>query len=372
MRRQVVQPGNDMQRTLRNYIDRLDENGELLEYKKKVNWKYDIGRITRELFLKEKFPKTLLFTNVSGYPGFRVLTNGLAGTSKLSLVLEEDPDSSLEALVSTFKKRFSAGYDPQTIPQTSVNQITLKGAEANMEKLPVPWWSPLDAGRYVGTWHLNITKDPETGMRNIGIYRMQMIDGKKAFVSFSPRSDFAKHLEKAEQTDQPLEMAVAIGVNDCFIMAGASSINSGKDEYWHAGGLLGGPAKLRRCSSVDLEVPLESEIVLEGHILPHERGVEGPFLDYAGVPKGNPAAAIFELQSITMKQDPIFRGAAVGVKGGEDHLLYSLLAKTGVLDFHGSRIRHHFQCALLTQNLFGLFQLSGRIGRLFNKVQAAR
>ncbi len=234
-----------------------------------------------------------------------------------------------------------------------------------MDKFPVPWWSPLDVGRYVGTWHLNITKDPETGMRNVGIYRMQMINGKRAFVSFSPKSDFAKHLAKAEKIDKPLEMAVAIGVNECFIMAGASAIDSGKDEYWHAGGLLGKPAKLMRCASVDLKVPVESEIILEGHILPHERGAEGPFLDYAGVPKGNPAAAIFELQSITMKHDPIFRGAAIGVKGGEDHQLYIFLAMVGLLDFHGSRVRHNVQNFLLKRRWLRLFQLSGQVGKFF-------
>ncbi len=352
---------------MRLHIDKLEKHGELTRISDLVHWKHEIGRITRKSYSASTSPKAILFENIADYPDTRILTNGLASLSKYALILGVDPDSSLEEMVLTVKKRISAGYDPQTIPRTADKQITLNGAEATMEQLPVPWWSPLDAGRYVGTWHLNVTKDPQMGTRNVGIYRMQMIDGKKAFVSFSPRSDFAKHLEKAEQTDQPLEMAVAIGVNDCFIMAGASSINSGKDEYWHAGGLLGGPAKLRRCSSVDLEVPLESEIVLEGHILPHERGVEGPFLDYAGVPKGNPAAAIFELQSITMKQDPIFRGAAVGVKGGEDHQLYAFLALVGLLDFHGSRARHIIQNFLLKRRWYKMFQMSGRAKYYMNK-----
>src|SRR2546427_13303166 len=85
------------------------------------------------------------------------------------------------------------------------------GREVDLHSLPAPWWNETDGGRYIGTWHVNLTKDPETGERNAGVYRMQVIGANQTTVSVSPKSHLAIQMRKAEQAQRPLEMAVGTG-----------------------------------------------------------------------------------------------------------------------------------------------------------------
>jgi 4-hydroxy-3-polyprenylbenzoate decarboxylase len=227
----------------------------------------------------------------------------------------------------------------------------------------VPWWSEIDAGRYIGTWHLNISRDPETGFRNIGLYRMQIIAPNQTTVSASPKSHLSIQIKKADEKDKALPMAVAIGVDERLVMSAASAPAYGIDEYALAGGLAGKPIELIRCVTQPLEVPADSEIVIEGFIKPGARVQDGPFLDYAGIPSTNPNAHIFEVTALCYRNDFIFRGTAVGRPGAEDHQMYSVLSRLNLADFHGSRIRRSLQSFLLRRRAFKLFQITGRIGK---------
>ena len=250
-----------------------------------------------------------------------------------------------------------------------VKEVIYTEDGVDLLRLPVPWWNRADAGRYVGTWHLNITKDPETGVRNVGIYRMQLLGGRKTAVSVSPRSHLWLHLAKARSKGTSLEMAVAIGVDENIIMAAAAAPPYGTDEYSLAGGLCLEPIERTQCKTLALEVPASSEIVIEGQILPETRVKEGPFLDYSGIPNADPNALVFEVSALMSRREPIFRGAAIGAPGAEDHLLLSLLASAGCLDFHGSRVRQKIQNMLLRKKQFESFQRVGRTGRFIRRAK---
>ena len=101
--------------------------------------------------------------------------------------------------------------------------------------------------------------------------------------------------------------------------------------------------------------------MIEGRLLPGERVAEGPFVDYAGVPTGNPRALVFEASLLGVRKNAIFRGAAIGRTRAEDHLVYALLASAGCLDFHGSRLRHHLQAVCLKAGWYRPFQLLGQV-----------
>lgn len=256
---------------------------------------------------------------------------------------------------------------PVIADNVPVKENILIGDDVNLLRLPVPWWSREDGGRYIGTWHLNVTRDPETGLRNVGIYRMQLLEPQKTAISISPRSHLALHLKKAESKGIPLEMAVAIGVDETLIMAAAAAPPFGVDEYHLAGGLTQKSITLTRCQTVNLEVPASSEIVIEGKIVPKLKIREGPFLDYAGIPRADTNASVFEVSCLMYRDNPIFRGVAIGIPGAEDHMLYSLLASTNSLDFHGSKVRQMFQNALLKRGFFKAFQIMGRLKQVFKK-----
>jgi UbiD family decarboxylase len=351
---------------LRDFIQALDKRGKLTRVREEADWKYEIGAIAR----KARSP--LLFENIKDYPKKRLFVNGLVDYASISLALSiKKEDVRSEDLIEAIRRGFTNPIEPVLAdsPHVMENRIT---QGINLGILPVPYWSEIDAGRYIGTWHLNISRDPETSFRNVGIYRMQIVAPNQTTVSVSPRSHLARQISKAERKDEALPMAVAIGVDEKLIISAAAAPAYGIDEYALAGGLAGKPIQLVRCETQPLEVPADSEIVIEGFIEPGVKVQDGPFLDYAGIPNTNPKAHRFEVTGLFFRNDLIFRGTAVGCPGAEDHQLYSLLSCAEVADFHGSRIRHAVQNFLLRRRAFRLFQLTGRIGEFLRGQKTER
>ena len=343
-------------RHLRHFIQVLEDNGRLVRVREAVHWRFDIGIVTRET----RTP--LLFENVVGYPGQRVFTNGLCDTTTIGLALGLELGTTRTTLVAEAKKRMATPIKPRLVEAAPVLDNIIQARDVNLLRLPVPHWHNCDGGRYLGTWHINVTKDPETGSRNVGVYRMQLLGRKHATVNASPGSHLSQHFARAEKEGRPLPMAVAIGVSETVVMAAAAAYPDGMDEYDLAGGLQQEPVQLISCHTVDLEVPAHSEIVIEGLIQPGVRVQDGPYFDYTGKPNTNPDAFLFEATRLMFRSDPIFRGTSIGVPGAEDHQLFALLAELKLRDFHGSRVKRLVQDLLLKQRLFRTFQLAGKLG----------
>jgi 4-hydroxy-3-polyprenylbenzoate decarboxylase len=341
---------------LRGFIDALAGEGLLRRVTQPVDWNLELGEITRE----NQVP--LLFENIKDYPGQAVFTNGLSSFPAIRLALGFNSGMNRDAIICEARKRIASPIPPVLVDTGPVLENVIPGPEIDFFKFPIPRWSGEDAGRYIGTWHINVTRDLETGTRNLGVYRMQVLGPNQATVSTYPRSHLSLHLAKAEQKGQPLEMAVAIGVSEPVIMAAGSGYPAGLDEYDLAGALQGESIRLIRCGTVNLEVPAASEIVIEGHIKLGVRAQDGPYFDYAGKPTTNPKAYVFEATRLSFRKNPIFRGAAIGRPGAEDQQLFSVLSELDLLDFHGSRLRRKLQAQLIKRGFFRSFQFAGRIG----------
>lgn len=347
-----AEPGRPL--NLRAFIDLLSERGELTRIGDTVDWEIELGEITRG------HQQPLLFENIKGYPGMRVFANGLSNLSSIALALGLEPEKGRKEILIEARRKAAAPVKPVMVSGGPVLENVVEGPEVNLFEFPVPQWSSYDAGRYIGTWHANVTRDPETGRRNLGVYRMQLLGRNQTTVSTSSASHLGRHFAKAERNGQPLEMAVAIGAPEPVVMAAGSGYPSGGDEYELAGGLSGSGVPLVRCKTVNLEVPAEAEIVLEGLIRPGVRVHDGPYFDYAGAPTENPSAYLFDVTCILFRTRPIFRGAAVGHRAAEDQQLFSLLSELKLFDFHDSRPRHRIQSRLIGKRLFRSFQLVGR------------
>jgi len=350
------------QGSLRHFIRLLDDAGLLVRVTQPVHWRFEIGRMTRDV------RKPLLFENIIGHPGQRVFTNGLSDAASLALALGIAPGSSRPAILREVRRRLSPALDPRPIEIPALPGGLVEVCDPDLTSLPIPYWSESDGGRYLGTWHINVSKDPDTGARNVGVYRMQLLDGRHATVNASPGSHLAMHVHKAERHNRPLPLALAIGVPEAVVIAAAAGLPAGKDEYELAGTLLERPLELVRCQGVDLEVPAVSEVVAEGFIHPRIRVRDGPFFDYLGVPNTNPEAFLFEATRLCIRNEPIFRGASVGAPGGEDHQLFSLLAELGLLDFHGSRLRRQVQNTLFRRGMFRALQRVSKAGRVLRRM----
>ncbi len=346
---------------MRAFIALISHEGRLTRISREVDWKYELGEITRE----QRRP--LLFENIKGYPGARIFTNGLSSIDLVGLALGMGAGLKRTEIVRELKKRKAAPIPPMLQVARPVSENSLTGDDVDLFRFPVPHWNRCDRSRYIGTWHVNISKDPETGVRNAGVYRMELLGPKQATVSTSAASHLGIHAAKAERRGQPLEMAVAIGASESLVMAASAAYPYGMDEFELAGGLQRESLLLVKCQTVDLEVPADSEIVLEGVIAPGARVQDGPFFDYAGKPTVNPNALLFDVKRIMFRRDPIFRGMAVGAPGAEDHQLLAVLADVGMWDFHGSRAKQKVQDFCLKRRCFRAFQWAGRIGGIIRR-----
>ena len=340
--------------TLRAFVDILSEHGELKRIRQLVDWKIELGEITRS------HRQPLLFENIKDYPGMRVLTNGLSNASSVAIAFGLLPENGRKRTIAEIRRRVAAPLKPIVVSDGPVMENVIEGTDLNLFDFPIPQWSKYDAGRYIGTWHANVTRDPETGRRNLGVYRMQVLGRTQTTVSTSTKSHLSRHFAKAEKEGRPLEMAVVIGAAEPVVMAAGSGCSLDLDEYDLACSLCGEAIPLVRCGTVNLEVPAESEIVLEGIIQPGARVQDGPYLDYAGEPAANPNAYVFNVTRVMFRNRPILRGAAVGHSAAEDQQLFSILAELDLFDFHGSRTRHWVQTKLIKRQSFRLFQAIGK------------
>ncbi len=340
---------------LREFIQVLSTEGLLRRVDREVDWRFEVGEMART----NQTP--LLFEKIKDYPGQRIFTNGLSSIASIGLALGLRPEIGRKAIVREAARRAAAPIKPRVVDAGPVLENVVQGPQINFLDLPVPHWSKQDGGRYLGTWHINASRDPETGSRNVGVYRMEVLGPNQATLSTSPRSHLGRHVALAEKAGRPLEMAVAIGTSEAVMMAAAAGCPYGFDEYDLAGGLAGEAIQLVKCGTVNLEVPADAEIVIEGLIKPRVRVQDGPYFDYVGTPNTSPEAFLFEATRLMFRNSPIFRGTAVGMPGAEDQQLFSLLAELGLFDFHASTPRRLIQAQLVKRRFFRAFQSVGRV-----------
>ncbi|MDP3015779.1 MAG: UbiD family decarboxylase, partial [Deltaproteobacteria bacterium] len=162
-------------RDLREFIERLRSEGELAEILAEVDWQYEIGGIVRKN-LDLKGP-ALLFKNIKDY-STPLFTCGVSTYARVSLALDIPPHEPLEGIISEFRKRIKKPIKPQKVMIGPCKENIFAGDDVDLLRFPVPLWQTGDGGRYIGTWHGVITKDPETGWTNAGMYRIMIHDEK--------------------------------------------------------------------------------------------------------------------------------------------------------------------------------------------------
>jgi UbiD family decarboxylase len=324
---------------LRGFIEMLSKARHLTCVKERVDWKHGIGRWTRSR------RKPLLFENIKDYPNQRIFTNGLNDALCIAVALGFDPGLPIERVLAQSRKRLRDPIAPKIVGTGPVMENVVPSVALDLLQFPVPQWSQAEGGRYVGTWHLNISKDPETGKRSAGVYRMKVMGQKQATINASKRSELARQVAKAEAKKAELPMAVAIGAPEATVIAASAACPVGMDAFEVAGALQQKPVELMECGQV--EVPAHSEIVIEGFIHPETRVEDGPYPDHNGRLVTNPKAFLFEATRVMHRDDPIFRGRAIGKTGVEEQQLHAFLAELRLLDSQKSRFMQ------MVHSLFG-------------------
>jgi len=350
---------------LRDWTAALERAGELKKIRTPVNPILEIAEIT------DRVSKTggpaLLFQNVEGHPGSQVLINQFGSARRMNLALEVDSFAEVADRIRHFMDVKSpqgfldkvkmlpmlaemGKFFPKTVSTGSCKEV-IKRDHLSVLDFPVLQCWPKDAGRFI-TMPCVITRDPKTGKRNVGMYRMQVYDEHttgmhwqrqkvgaehyrealraaaashqgssspaKAAVDIMARTSGGSVLVEGDRPSGRMEVAVAIGTDPAITFSAIVPAPPDVEEYLIAGFLRQKPVELVKCETVDLEVPATSEIVLEGHVHLDELRSEGPFGDHTGFYSLEDLYPVFHLSCITHRKNPIYATTIVGKPPMED------------------------------------------------------
>jgi len=315
---------------LRAFIEALEAAGELRRVRAEVEPRLEITEITDRV--SKAGGPALLFERVKG-SGLPVLINTFGTEARVNLALQvssvEAPAGELAALLETRppaglwdKLRMVprlvdlAAILPTRVKDGPCKEVVVRDG-ASLDALPILHCWPQDAGRYI-TFPCVFTRDPETGARNCGTYRMQVFDGQTAGMHWHIQKGGAAHFHKHRRGGRPIEVACALGPDPAVAFAACLPLPEGIDEMLVAGFLRKEGVAMVPCETVDLEVPAHSEIVLEGTVDPEELRLEGPFGDHTGFYSLADRYPVFHLRAITHRRDPIYQTTIVGRPPMED------------------------------------------------------
>jgi len=318
-------------RDLNEFISDLEKKGELLHIKEPVSPYLEITEITDRV-CKEHGP-ALLFENVRGY-NIPVLTNAFGSYRRMCLALgvnrleeigeeidhffqAEAPDSLIKKLKLIPKLKRLSNVFPKLVKKAPCQEVVLMDKEVDLGKFPILHCWPKDGGPFI-TLPLVFTKHPITGVRNVGMYRLQVYDKNTTGMHWHPHKGGAQHYRVSERLGKRLEVAVAIGPDPVTTYAATAPLPEDMDEILFSGFIRNEPVEMVRCITIDHEVPAHSQIILEGYVEPYERRLEGPFGDHTGYYSLPDEYPVFHVTCITHRKDLIYPATIVGRPPMED------------------------------------------------------
>ncbi len=271
---------------MREWISLLEKAGELRRVTAEVNWDREIGAVARRV-LEKKGP-ALLFENIKGYGSgrcTRLFVSGLGARSRLALALGFPREVANRELVQHVMKKNRETIAPVVVATGPVKECIIRGDAIDQTEFPVPKWHHLEGGRYIHTFSGIVTRDPDTRVMNVGIYR-GMIGRKDTapFLLIKGGQHWGAHFVKWAARKEPMPVACVIGWDPIMPFLAGSPVAPGVCEWDVMGAYRSEPAQLVRCETVDLEVPASAEIVIEGTISddPATYETEGPFGEFTG------------------------------------------------------------------------------------------
>ncbi len=298
---------------LRDWLQKAEAIGKL-EKLDGADWSLEIGAATA-MNLQEKDCPALLFDDIKDYPkGYRVVTCTGSGASLVSPILNlpvTDSDLELMGVLHEKLPQWEANltkFEPEVVKTGPILENVLSGNDVDLFKFPVPKWHLLDGGRYIGTGHAVITKDPDTGEVNLGTYRLHALDNKTTGWFMMPNQHGDIHRKKYHDKGERSPVAVSVGHQPLIFRVGSVELPAGA-EYRFAGAIRGEPVKVITEEITGLPVPADSEIVLAGWCPPDVYRTEGPFGEWTGCYGRQGKTLAIEIERIYYRNNPILVGS---------------------------------------------------------------
>lgn len=321
---------------LRAFIQQLENKGLLVRVKAEVDPILEIAEITDRMCKSPGGGKALFFENVKG-SAFPVATNLFGSFQRMCLALEveelDDIAKRIEDLLNqapprSFMEKLSllpklvefSKFFPKHVKSAPCQEVIEK-EDPDLGKFPVikcwPGDGLRDEGRFI-TLPMVFTKDPETGRPNCGMYRIHIYDKNTTGMHWHIHKDGARHYEKYKKTGSRMPAAIAVGSDPAVIYASSAPLPESLDEMMFAGFLRKKPVEMVKCITSDIEVPANSELVIEGYLEPGETRIEGPFGDHTGFYSPAEPYPVFHATCITHRKDMIYPTTIVGKPPMED------------------------------------------------------
>ncbi len=322
---------------LQAFVAYLDRRGQLKRVKTPVSADLEITEITDRVSKSRDRNYALLFENVQGFD-MPVLINAMGTEERMSwalglnnlnelrdrmsgLVKPEVPDSIFDKFRKLGELSEVVRYRPKTVDSGPCQEVVLTGDKVDLGRLPILKCWPEDGGRYI-TLPMVISRDPIKGIRNVGMYRLQVYDRNTVGMHWQIHKGGTEHQREARRKGAPrMDVAVAIGSDPASIYAGSAPLPPGIDEIMFAGWLRHDRVEMVKGKTIDLEVPANAEIVLEGYVDPAEQRLEGPFGDHTGYYSLADHYPVMHVTAITRRRRPIYATTIVGYPPQEDYWL---------------------------------------------------
>ncbi|HJS81438.1 MAG TPA: menaquinone biosynthesis decarboxylase, partial [Nitrososphaera sp.] len=326
--------------SLGEYIEALDKAGELKRVKARVSTDLEIAEIMRRLMYSRDGP-AVLFENVEGHK-MPILGNAFGSMKRLEIGLDTSDFVDIgRRIVDLTRMKMPSGmfnklkmlpklseigeYGPKYVDSGPVTEV-IESDKASLNSLPVLKSFSGDAGRFI-TFGLTVTKHPETEIRNLGVYRIQLIDDKHAIMHWQTHKRGAHHYRMLKEQNKKIEVAVVIGADPATVFSAVAPVPEGMDKFLFSGITRKKGVKLVKCKTVDLEVPANAEIVLEGTVDPNDVRMEGPFGDHTGYYTPAEPFPTFTLTGIMRKSKPVYLTTVVGKPILEDAFIGKVIER---------------------------------------------
>jgi 4-hydroxy-3-polyprenylbenzoate decarboxylase len=327
-------------KNLSAFLKELEAEGDLVRVGSRVSPRLEIAEIA-DRAVKSGGP-ALVFENVEGseipvainvFASRRRMLKALGIGSwdewdkRLEFFLDpKPPEGILEKLRALPKVTELAAVFPKSVRSGPSQEVVATGDAVDLSQLPVLTCWPQDAGPFV-TMPLVITKDPSRGKTNVGMYRMQVYDRNTTGMHWQKHKDGAGQARGYEREGRRMEVAAAIGCDPATVFSAIAPLPPGLSEFLFAGFLRGEGVPLVQAKTVDLLVPAEAEIVLEGYVEPRERRREGPFGDHTGFYSLDDDFPVFHVTAVTRREKPVYMTTIVGRPPMEDGFMGEAVAR---------------------------------------------
>jgi 2,5-furandicarboxylate decarboxylase 1 len=291
---------------LRSALSRLAESGLLARVDRPVDRSWEVTALLDRLEHEHRYD-AVRFMSISGFPGWSIVGNVFASRAGIATLFGVEEERLTEELSTCLDHPI----EPELVDDGPVHECVAMGDDATLDAVPLPTHHERDAAPYI-SFGLTFCRDPDTGRRNVGIYRYMQRSARELVPSLTSLSNIADIFRRQEAKNQPLEIAIVPGANPLLALAATYRAPLGVDECALAGGIVGEPLRLVPARTVALEVPAESEVVIEARILPGERYPEAPFADMSRSYSRTKRGPLVEVLAVTHRKEPILQLAFSG------------------------------------------------------------